>query len=176
MRKIFISYRRSEAEYAAGALGRELRRHFGPAQVFRDKENMGAGSSWRQTVLDEIDRDSALLVLIGPHWLQTADAAGLRRLDSGNDPIVLEIADGIADGAPVIPVLLENAVMPSEAELPPALRPMAEFNAMRLRDSDWEPDIERICQALESAGFKALTPQARLVARARAALQFSRWK
>lgn len=154
MRKVFISYRRSEAEYAAGALGRELRRHFGEAQVFRDKENIGAGASWKQAVLNEIDRDSALLVLIGSQWASAVNAAGQRRLDRDDDPIVLEIADGIDDGATVIPVLLENAVMPGEAELPPKLRAMAEFNALRLRDSDWQHDLERIFKALESAGFK----------------------
>ncbi len=156
MRKIFISYRRSEAEYAAGALGRELRAHFGEAQVFRDKENIGAGASWKKAVLGEIDRDSALLVLIGAQWTKAVNAAGERRLDHADDPIVLEIADGIGDGAAVIPVLLENAVMPGEAELPAALRPMAEFNALRLRDGDWSHDFQRICKALESAGFKPL--------------------
>ncbi|MBA2689551.1 MAG: hypothetical protein H0U63_01960 [Burkholderiales bacterium] len=63
MRKIFISYRRAEAEYAAGALGRELRHYFGDGQVFRDKEDIGGGVSWRKQVLAEIDADSALLVL-----------------------------------------------------------------------------------------------------------------
>ncbi len=155
MRKIFISYRRSEAEYAAGALGRELRAYFGEAQVFRDKENIGAGASWKQAVLNEIERDSALLVLIGSQWTKAVNAAGERRLDRADDPIVLEIADGLQDGASVIPVLLENAVMPSEAELPEKLRPMAEFNALRLRDGDWQPDVARICKALESVGFKA---------------------
>ena len=157
MRKIFISYRRSEAEYAAGALGRELRAHFGEHQVFRDKEDIGAGASWKKAVLGEIDQSSALLVLIGSQWTKTANAAGERRLDREDDPIVLEIADGIADGASVIPVLLENAVMPSESELPEKLRPMAEFNALRLRDGDWTHDVKRICKALESTGF---VPQA----------------
>ena len=48
MRKIFISYRRVNAEYAAGALGRELRSYFGDEQVFRDKEDVGGGIHWRQ--------------------------------------------------------------------------------------------------------------------------------
>ena len=73
MRKIFISYRRSEAEYAAGALGRELRRHFGDEQIFRDKEDVGGGVAWKRHVLHEIDRDSALLALIGPDWANVKD-------------------------------------------------------------------------------------------------------
>ena len=160
MRKIFISYRRSEAEYAAGALGRELRAHFGEHQVFRDKEDIGAGASWKKAVLTEIDRDSALLVLIGSQWTKAANAAGERRLDRADDPIVLEIADGLKDGASVIPVLLENSVMPSEADLPEPLRAMAEFNALRLRDSDWVNDVARVVKALESAGFVPVVSKA----------------
>src|SRR5687768_909684 len=149
MPKIFISYRRAEAEYAAGSLGRELRRHFGDEQVFRDKEDIAGGVSWRQHVLREIDRDSALLVLIGREWSATRDAQGKRRLDNPDDPIRLEIADGIRDGATVIPVLLENAQMPAASELPSDLAPLAEINALKLRDGDWDADIAKIIKTLE---------------------------
>jgi hypothetical protein len=54
MRKIFISYRRIDAEFPAGALGRDLRRLFGDEQVFRD---VGGGVSWGQEVLHAIDRN-----------------------------------------------------------------------------------------------------------------------
>jgi len=156
MKKIFISYRRAEAEYAAGALGRELRAHFGEEQVFRDKEDIAGGVSWKLTVLQEIDRDSALLVLMGKEWAQAKDAQGARRLDNPQDPIFLELNDALSDGATVIPVLLENAAMPLESDLPPALKPMAEMNALRLRDSDWGYDLSKIVKTLEKSGFAPL--------------------
>src|SRR5512134_2402875 len=106
MRKIFISYRRSETEYAAGALGRELRRRFGDDQVFRDKEDIRGGAAWKQQLLHEIDRDCALLVLMGKDWADTRDNQGGRRLDNPDDGLRLEISDGIKDGAAIIPVLL----------------------------------------------------------------------
>lgn len=154
MRKIFISYRRVDGEYAAGALGRELRRHFGDEQVFRDKEDIGGGQAWRRQVLLEIDRDCAMLVLIGHGWAQIKDSQQRRRLDNPDDPIRLEIADGIKDGAAVIPVLLENSQMPDAEELPDDLRPMAEFNALKLRDGDWDYDLKNILKTLERVGFK----------------------
>ena len=92
MRKIFITYRRVDAEFPAGALGRDLRRLFGGEQVFRDKEDVGGGVSWRKEVLHEIDRDCALLVLIGRDWANAKDAHGKRRLDKSDDPVRLEIA------------------------------------------------------------------------------------
>src|SRR5688572_15883337 len=154
MRKIFISYRRAEAEYAAGALGRELRRHFGNEHVFRDKEDIGAGVSWKQHVLDEIDEHSAMLVLMGKDWAKAADSQGVRRLDNPNDPIRIELTDGLNHRAAVIPVLLADAQMPSAADLPPELEAIAELNAVRLRDGDWQHDLDRICKTLERAGFK----------------------
>jgi hypothetical protein len=154
MRKIFISYRRVDAEFPAGALGRDLRRLFGDERVFRDKEDVGGGVSWRKEVLREIDRDCALLVLIGREWANAKDAHGKRRLDNSDDPLRLEIADGLRDGATILPILLENAEMPSEEELPPELRPLAEYNALKLRDGDWQYDLDNIRRTLQKAGFK----------------------
>jgi hypothetical protein len=154
MRRIFISYRRTEAEYAAGALGRELRRYFGDQQIFRDKEDIGGGVQWKQQLLHEIDKDSALLVLMGKDWANAKDGHGVRRLDSLDDGLRLEISDGIKDGAAIFPVLLENAQMPNESELPPELRRLPEFNALKLRDGDWKQDLEAICRTLVRIGFK----------------------
>jgi hypothetical protein len=158
MRKIFINYRRAEAEYAAGALGRDLRRHFGDDRIFRDKEDIGGGASWKRRVLDEINGESALLILIGRDWATVTDAQGRRRLDNPDDPLRMEIADGLKDGAAILPILLENAEMPADAELPEDLRSITEHNALRLRDSDWQYDLTNICRTLERAGFQPIAP------------------
>lgn len=154
MRKIFISYRRSEAEYAAGALGRELRRHFGDEQIFRDKEDIGGGVAWKDHVLQAIDGDAAVLVLIGRDWANAKDPQGNRRLEAADDPLRIEIADAIRDGAVVLPVLLEDARMPDATELPPELRRLADYNALKLRDGDWAYDLDNIRKTLERSGFK----------------------
>lgn len=157
MKKIFISYRRAETEYAAGALGRELRTHFGEDQVFRDKEDVGAGVSWKKQVLHEIGDQSALLVLISKGWADCRDGSGQRRLDNPEDSVRIEICDGIRDRATIIPILLENAEMPAESDLPQDLKVLADLNARRLRDGDWPYDLGRICGVLEATGFKPLT-------------------
>ena len=60
----------------------------------------------------------------------------------------------------MIPILLEGAEMPREAELPVEIRALAEHNALRLRDGDWSYDIDRILGTLEKVGFKARQPAA----------------
>lgn len=154
MRRIFICYRREEAEYIAGALGRDLRARYGPDQVFRDKEDIAGGVSWKRTVLDAIDRESALLLLIGENWAEARDSNGKRRLDNADDPLRMELADALNDGAKVIPVLLGDAKMPSEAQLPPEVRFLAELNARRLRDGDWEHDLASLHEVLDASGFR----------------------
>jgi len=59
-------------------------------------------------VLTEIGRESALLALIGPRWLDTRDASNRRRIDDSADPIRMELQDALRDGAAIIPVLFEN--------------------------------------------------------------------
>ena len=158
MKKIFISYRRVPDQYVAGNLGRELRSRFGDSQVFRDKEDIQGGVSWRQHVLDEINRDSVLLVLIGKEWSGARDSKGNRRIDNPDDPIRLEIADAIRDNATLIPLLLENAEMPAASELPQELAAISEINALKLRDGDWENDVSKISRRLETLGFKPIRP------------------
>jgi hypothetical protein len=170
MKKIFISYRRVPDQYVAGNLGRELRSRFGDSQVFRDKEDIQGGVSWRQHVLDEINRDSVLLVLIGKDWSSARDSKGNRRLDNPDDPIRLEIADAIRDNATLIPLLLENAEMPAASELPHDLTTMSEINALKLRDGDWESDVAKISRRLEALGFKPVhTPEPERTATKRSA-------
>ncbi len=154
MRKIFVNYRREPDQYVAGNLSRELRRYFGDSQVFRDKESIEGGVSWKQHVLDEIDCDSVLLVLIGQKWGDVRDAGGNRRLDKPDDPVRLEIAHAMRNGAAIIPLLLENAQMPPASKLPQELIQLAELNALKLRDGDWEADGAKIVQRLEKLGAK----------------------
>ena len=156
MKKIVVSYRREPDQFVAGNLTRELRRHFGEAQVIRDKESIEGGVSWKQYVLNEIDGETALLVLIGRDWSDVRDSGKNRRLDNPDDPIRLEIADALRDGAAIIPLLLESAQMPSASELPQELAPMAELNALKLRDGDWEADVAKIVQRLERLGIKRI--------------------
>ncbi len=52
------------------------------------------------------------------------------------------------DDVRVIPVLVEGATMPSAAELPEALRPLAQRNAVSLSDAGWHWDTARLADAI----------------------------
>lgn len=151
---VFISYRRSDTDIAAGRLAADLRTAFGEASVFRDKEDIGAGTDWTRTIRDAIGPRGTMLVLIGERWLER-DVQGNRRLDNPNDVHANEIAGALQLGCHVIPVVVGNARMPHADELPERLRPLAQRQALKLRDDEWQGfDLPRVVEELERRGFR----------------------
>jgi hypothetical protein len=149
MPKVFISYRRSDTQMAAGRLRESLTNRYGDAAVFRDKDSIAAGTDWINAIEDNLKaEDVVVLTLIGPNWLTARDEAGRRRLDDPGDWNRLEIEHALRLGRKVIPVLVDNATMPAAADLPDSMKALVRSNLVKLRDDDWEPDVERIGQGL----------------------------
>ena len=72
----------------------------------------------------------ALLALIGEEWLNAQDAHGNRRIDNPGDYVRVEIAAALERKILVIPLLVQDALMPSPLELPPQLSKLARLNAL----------------------------------------------
>jgi hypothetical protein len=90
-----------------------------------------------------------VLTVIGRQWLDVADTAGRRRLDDPTDLVRIEIEAALARGVPVIPLLVQGALMPEPHALPEALRPLAFRNGMSVRaDPDFHRDLDRLDEQL----------------------------
>lgn len=154
MRKIFISYRHNDTDMAAGRLAADLRKHFGEEAVFRDKESIAGGADWEEEIRSAIGPDGAVLALIGKHWLET-DAEGLRRIDDPQDTHREEVAAALKLGCLIIPVLVSEAAMPRKESLPEQIGALTRFNALKLRDDEWDGfDFPRLTKKLENSGFE----------------------
>jgi tetratricopeptide (TPR) repeat protein len=152
MPKIFISYRRSDSQMVAGRLRESLARRMGESAIFRDKNSIGAGEDWVQAIEESLSGNVVVLALIGPNWAAACDETGARRLDDPADWNRVELELALKGSARVIPVLIDEARMPRGAELPGNLGQLARINALKLRDDDWESDVERLIQAVGSHG------------------------
>ena len=165
MSGIFISYRRADAAGWAGRLGADLALAFGDVARFLDIDSIDPGADFVDAIRHAITDAQAVLVLIGPRWLDQQDAAGARRLDDPQDQVRLEIAHALAalaTGLLVIPVLLGGAGMPEAARLPLALQGLARRNAFELSDLRWAHDLERLFRALEAGtALRRRAPAAR---------------
>lgn len=118
MSGIFINYRGADSRTAAALIDRELASRFGSDLVFRDSRSIPAGVDFVEELLDRLRTCSVLLVVIGPNWLTLTDESGRRLIDDPRDWIRREIVDALTHGLRVIPVLIDEARLPAEAELP----------------------------------------------------------
>jgi hypothetical protein len=142
---IFINYRvREQAGYAA-LLDRVLAERFGRETVFRDFRSIQPGDDFVQEIFSTLRSSTALLAVIGPGW-----GAGARPAEHGGygDWVHREIAEAFALGVRVIPVLVEDADLPREADLPADIAALSRCQAVRIRHSNVEDDLERIVAAV----------------------------
>lgn len=153
---VFISYRRADSKAYAGRLRDALRRCIAPpAELFMDIDSIAGGRDFTIVITQALQRASVVLALIGPSWLSLANADGLPRLQTAGDLVHDEIKAGLELGLLVIPVLVDGARMPAATDLPTALRPLGERNAMELSDSRWDHDVDRLIQTVSAAPERA---------------------
>jgi len=149
MQDIFVSYRRQDSQSAAGRLSDHLRDNLPGVRIFRDVETIDPGVDFVDAIGRALKSCAVLIAVIGPRWLDARDAAGRRRLDDAHDYTRLEIANALGrKDVRVIPVLVEGAEMPSGADLPDDLAPLARRNAIELTDKRWDYDVSQLVSTL----------------------------
>lgn len=149
MPRIFISYRRDDSAGHAGRLYDRLRARYGSERVFMDVTGIEAGTDFVEAIDGAVGGCDVLIAVIGPGWLDCRDSAGRQRLADPHDFVRIEVASALRRQVRVVPVLVEKAVMPSTASLPDDLRPLARRQAVELRDSRWDADVEDLILALD---------------------------
>lgn len=154
---VFISYRRTDSDVAAGRLADDLTEILGPGRVFRDIDSLEAGENFPRALERALDSCTVVIALIGPRWSTVVNDKGERRLDDTKDWVRLEIARALARDIRVIPVLV-STTMPKEAELPADLAPLLMRNAVDLTDRHWKQEVQELAQALQRIpGFSGPT-------------------
>jgi hypothetical protein len=169
MAKIFVSYRRADADTEAGRIADWLDRHFGEDEVFMDIDAIAPGAAFRSVIGETIAEIDALVAVIGRSWVDITDEEGRRRLDDPNDVLRLEVASALERGVLVIPVCVQGASVPKQEQLPAELQPLVERNALSLSNTNWRPGMDRLIAALDgrsrsSGGSPGAAPFATAVA------------
>lgn len=145
MSGVFISYRRTDGAWVS-RLAQNLNIRFGKDLIWRDVEDIKPGKKWLDEIRNAITGSDAVLVVIGPHWLQ--DEQGRRRLDDPNDILLREVEAAFESKRDIIPVLVGNAALPQREDLPPSLSKLLDIQAAVLRDREWGQDIQPLLETL----------------------------
>src|ERR1700722_7003092 len=85
---------------------------FGAGVVFQDVDSIRPGDDFAAEIVAAVGACSVLLAVIGPRWL-TVEGDGGRRIDDPQDWVRLEIETALSREIRVIPVLVDEAKMPS---------------------------------------------------------------
>ncbi|MFP3642969.1 toll/interleukin-1 receptor domain-containing protein [Paraburkholderia sp. SIMBA_054] len=149
MPAIFISYRRIDSKAYAGRLFDRLSQHFGADHVFMDIEGgIQRGEDFADALQRAVESVDAMIILIGRQWLTCTGHNGRRRLDQPDDWVRQETAIALRRGILVLPVLVDGANMPDEADLPEDIRALARRQASEISDTRWSYDVSQIVAIL----------------------------
>ena len=149
--KIFINYRRGDEPGFTQALLGRLEQAFPAERLFIDVDNIPPGEDFVRMLESQVAQCDAMLTVIGNNWLDATDERGGRRLDNPNDFVRIEIESALKQGKRVIPVLVHQARMPHPDELPEAIRPLSQRNAVRLTHERFRSDVQGLIKALQGA-------------------------
>lgn len=151
MAGIFISYRRDDSAGFAGRLYDSLCAAFPGDKIFIDVERLCSGDDFAREIEGTLRACDVCLVMIGPRWLKAADQYGRRRLDQPNDWVRIEIGAALTRNVRVIPLLVDEAVMPPGEALPPDLVRLSSLQARVLHHYTFTRDVDALVQGIRQA-------------------------
>ena len=146
---IFINYRRHDSSASAGRLTDRLVDRFGRDQVFFDVDAIPVGVDFVDYLSEQVARTCAMLIIIGQHWLNSADDTGRLRLENPNDFVRVEIEAALARDITIIPVLVDEAKLPRRDLLPKSLQPLVNRQAIAIRHETFNSDIAPLLHMLD---------------------------
>jgi len=159
MPKVFVSYRRHESQDVTGRICDRLQQALPKTDIFRDVDSIPMGQDFRKVLESAVSGCDVVLVVIGPTWTSAA-VEGRRRLEDPNDYVRIEVETALKRAIPVVPLLVANAGMPKENELPETLREFVFRNARSVRpDPDFHGDMDRLVRELKALSGAGSLPE-----------------
>jgi len=148
MPRIFLSYRREDSAGVAGRIFDRLRAHFGNDAVFMDIDTIPFGEDFREHIDAAVSQCEVVLAVVGRKWAGKTQTR--RRIDDPRDFVRIELESALARNLPVIPILIDHARMPGEADLPSSLSRLAFRNAVEVdQGRDFHPHVDRLIRGIE---------------------------
>jgi hypothetical protein len=121
--------------------------------IFFDLQSIEYGADFVNRIHRSIDQCKAMVVVIGPHWLE--------RDGSPSKYVRLEVETARSKGLQIVPVLVEGGTLPLRQQLPESLAFLPGLNAAEVRSGkDFQPDMEALVKSL---GIPLLTRPQRVL-------------
>jgi len=145
---VFLSYRRSDSGGWAGRLRDHLALRYGEERVWQDVDDLTVGTDYLPQILENIAAADAVLIVIGPHWLD--EQGGRVRLANPKDVLRTEIVHALKRKTGVIPTLVGGASMPEARDLPRPVAPLVKRDGIAIMDADWARSMQLLFEKLQA--------------------------
>lgn len=139
--KIFISYRRRDAQWQVDRLYDAIRSHSGVDHVFFDQRSLKKGEDFVNSIVEKIKNCDLFIVIIGPLWNSVDEQSGRRRLDDASDWSRREIEIARKYNKTIIPVFIDETPADSLESVPDTISFIANLNGHRINFQSFEADV-----------------------------------
>jgi len=147
--KIFISYRRDDSRYQAAKIYDAFVRGLPRENIFMDVDTIPLGVDFVKVLEGWVEQCEVLLVLMGPNWANSTDPkTRKRRVDNPKDFVRVELRGALTRDIPVVPVLLDGAELPDDADLPDDIKGLLNRNAEFVDFRTFDADVQRLIKKL----------------------------
>jgi len=139
---VFFSYRNRDFQ-VVDRLYAGLRTVGGFAQwqLWHDRTSLVAGKEWFSQIESASSRARVLIAVIGPDWRPT---------DSKDDWVSRELKAAFAQQVPVLPLLVDQAMLPHPEDLPEELVPLCGIQCLRIEDMPTDSNCYALRACLKS--------------------------
>jgi TIR domain len=149
-KQIFICYRRADSAWVAERIYDRLIQKFGEDAVFKDVDSIPLGVNFKQHIDSVIKQCNVVIAVIGKNWVGETTERGERSIDNPRDYIRIEIESALERDIPIIPLIVQNASIPSDEDLPPSLKELSYRSGMSIsNDPHFHTDMDRLIRSLE---------------------------
>jgi serine/threonine protein kinase len=152
MSSLFLSYRRGDSSGTVKHLYERLKSRLPRWIVFYDHKILLPGEDLPERLRHEVTTAEVVLCVIGPRWV---DLLRERQHWTEIDHVREEVRLALLAKHKVIPLLVEGASMPREADLAefPELKSLCRLIGQAVRpDPDFDSDVERLAAYLDQLG------------------------
>jgi hypothetical protein len=146
---ILISYRRADSQEITERIHKELVSRYGEKSVYRDIDSIQPSADYRVHITQALERALVMVAVTGKDWAGPR-GEGKARIFDQDDPVRAEVETAFANRRPVLPVLVNGAGMPAEADVPESLGQLPYLNAIAVRSGDeFCSDMKRLFHAID---------------------------
>lgn len=147
--RIFINYRRDDADASAGRLHETLVRTFGRDEVFMDQFSIRPGEVFSWTIQQAVVHADVVVSLMGPRWWTLKDKWEKPRISNDRDYVRRELVAALDRGTALLPVLVNGAALPdSSSQYDAELYGLEDLQFHQLSPRHWEAEVEELIASI----------------------------